>query len=130
MCKHVPEVIAFLEGAFGAREEERILDEDGHVAHAVMAVGDSKVMLGEPTPAMKRLKARPAHHYVFVSDVHAAYERALTVGGTPFSKPIGPRLGAVTDPGGNFWWIARKAMVSTTRLRRRNAAYRKKQAGK
>jgi hypothetical protein len=87
-------------------------------------------LIGEPGPDMPRLKARPAHHYMFVDDVHASYQRALRSGGLSFSKPVGPRLGGVTDPGGNFWWIGRREMVDPSVIKRRHEAYVKKHAAK
>jgi PhnB protein len=128
MCKRAARVIAFLRDAFGAEEIERITGPRGKVLHAELRVGDSRVMLGEPGPDMPRLQAMPAHHYVFVTDVHASYERALAAGAKSFSKPVGPRLAAVTDPGGNFWWIGRRELVHGSVIKRRNRAYVEKKA--
>ena len=128
MCKRAAKVIAFLKEAFDAEEIECIKGPRGIVLHAELRIGDSRVMLGEPASDMPRLKAMPAHHYLFVTDVHASYERALAAGGTSFSKPVGPRLGAVTDPGGNFWWIGTRAIASRDVIKRRHAQYVKKQA--
>ncbi len=130
LCRHAAEVIDFLKGTFDAEEVVRICGPRGKVQHAEVRLGDSRVLLGEPSADMPRLKARPAHHYVFVDDVHATYRRALRHGGERFSKPVGPRLGAVTDPGGNFWWIARREMVDPALIKRRHEAYVKKQAAK
>jgi PhnB protein len=130
LCRRAAEVIDFLKGAFDAEEVLRIDGPRAKVLHAELRVGDSRVMLGEPSADMPRLKARPAHHYVFVDDVHASYRRALRSGGVSFSKPVGPRLGAVTDPGGNFWWIARREMVDPALIKSRHEAYVKKHAAK
>jgi PhnB protein len=130
MCHRAAKVIDFLKGAFDAEEIERITDARGKVLHAELRIGDSRLMLGEPGPDMPRLKARPAHHYVFVEDVHATYARALEAGGYSFSKPVGPRLGAVTDPGGNFWWIGRREIADPAVIKKRHEAYLKKQAAK
>jgi PhnB protein len=128
LCHRVAAVIEFLSSAFDAHEIARIVGDRGEVLHAEVQLGDSKILMGEPDPKIKRLKATEAHHYVFVSDIQASYQRALMAGGTSFSKPVGPRLGAVRDPGGNFWWIGRKELVSPALLKRRNAAFLKKQA--
>jgi uncharacterized glyoxalase superfamily protein PhnB len=126
MCKRVARIIDFLKATFGAIEHERILGPRGRILHAVVQVGDSMVMMGEPDKSMPRLVAMPAHHYVFVDDVHAAYERAIASGAKRFSKPIGPRLGAVVDPGGNFWWISTRELVAPGVLRKRSQAYEAK----
>jgi uncharacterized glyoxalase superfamily protein PhnB len=128
LCKRAARVIDFLKGAFDAEEIDRITGPRGIILHAVLRLGASKIMLAEPDKSMPRLVAMPSHHYVFVSDIQATYERALASGGKSFSKPIGRRLGAVTDPGGNFWWIALPELASPAVLRRRNAAYLKRQA--
>jgi PhnB protein len=128
MCRRAAEVIDFLRAAFGAVEVLRIEGPRGKVLHAELCVGDSRLLVGEPGADMPRIKARPAHHYLFVDDVRTSYKRALRSGGVSFSKPVGPRLGAVVDPGGNFWWIGRREIMDTARLKRRNAAYVKKQA--
>lgn len=128
MCHRAAKVIDFLKGAFGASERERIVGARGRVLHAVLRVGDSNVMLGEPHASMKRLVAMPSHNYVFVANVARSYARALASGGKSFSKPVGPRLGAVKDPGGNFWWIAKKEIASPDVIKRRHAAYLEKRA--
>jgi len=128
LCKRVGRIIDFLKATFGAVEHERILGPRGHILHAVLQVGDSIVMMGEPEKSMPRLVAMPAHHYVFVDDVHAAYERAIASGAKKFSKPVGQRLGAVVDPGGNFWWISTRELVAPGVVRKRNQAYEAKRA--
>jgi PhnB protein len=128
LCKRAGRVIDFLKGAFDAVELERIAGPRGRILHAVLQLGDSKVMLGEPSRDMPRLVAMPAHHYVFVDDVQASYARAIDSGAKRFSKPVGPRLGAVVDPGGNFWWIATRDLVAPGLIKKRNAEYEAKRA--
>jgi len=89
LCHRVAEVIEFLSTAFDAHEIARIVGDRGEVLHAEVQLGDSKILMGEPDPKIKRLKATAAHHYVFVSDIQASYQRALIAGGTSFSKPVG-----------------------------------------
>jgi len=125
-CTKVGEVIDFLVAAFGAKERTRILGSRGRVAHAEVELGDSTILLGEPDPEIKRLKPMPSHHYIFVSNVEASYRRALAAGGTSFSKPIGPRLGAVTDPGGNLWWIAKREVAKPEVIEARHRRYLRK----
>jgi uncharacterized glyoxalase superfamily protein PhnB len=48
--------------------------------------------------------------YMYVPDCDAAYQRALAAGAksiqAPSDAPYGDRIGGVTDPFGNQWWIA------------------------
>jgi PhnB protein len=54
--------------------------------------------------------AAPASVYVYVSDVDAAYGRAMEAGAEevapPEDKPYGERVAGVKDSFGNTWWIA------------------------
>jgi uncharacterized glyoxalase superfamily protein PhnB len=98
-------LIAFLEGALGARVESRSTFE-GTTMHADVRVGDSSVMIGNADG----WTVKPAMLYVYVDDCDAAYERALALGAEPIMPPMdmfyGDRHGGVTDAFGNQWWIA------------------------
>src|SRR5262245_13891458 len=72
-------------------------------------------MLGEEDPAMgaqsaQTLGGSPVNFYVYVANVYAAVQRALTAG----AKPVMPvtdmfwcdRIGRVTDPYGQKWRLA------------------------
>ncbi len=69
-------------------------------------IGDSLIMVGgvlERTPTSSFL-------YVYVPDVDAAFDRALSKGGTilemPQEMPYGDRRAMIEDPWGNRWQIA------------------------
>ena len=53
---------------------------------------------------------RPAAFHVYVTDVDAAFQRALAAGaesmGEPADRPYGERAGFVKDTYGNHWYIA------------------------
>ena len=106
LVQDAAKLIAFLEQAFGARETERTSRPDGGVMHAQVQIGDSMVMMGEPTDH----PAQPASLYLYVQDVDATYARALAAGANAVSPPAdqfyGDRSGGITDPAGNTWWIA------------------------
>jgi len=53
--KEVPRLITFLKQAFDAEERERMTTPDGRVSHAEMKIGDSIVMMGEPTGESKSM---------------------------------------------------------------------------
>jgi uncharacterized glyoxalase superfamily protein PhnB len=102
-----PEFIAFLQAAFGAEPEMRHDGPDGLVAHAVVRLRGSAIALGEGRePGF----AAPAAFYLYVDDCDALYARALEAGGRvvyPIAdQPYGDRMGGITDPWGNEWFIA------------------------
>jgi uncharacterized glyoxalase superfamily protein PhnB len=105
---NVPRLLKFLADAFGATERIRLGRPDGSVMHAEVTIGDSIVMMGEPTGD---ITAMPASIYLRVTDADEAYRKALAAGGTPVSEPrdqphAGERYGGVKDPCGNLWWPA------------------------
>ena len=103
----VPKLMTFLRQAFNAEEREKMTTPDGRVSHAEMKIGDSIIMMGEPTGESKSM---PGMIYLYLEDTDAAYKRALQAGATSLREPInmfyGDRNAAVTDPVGNQWWIA------------------------
>ena len=101
------DLIEFVEQVFGAVELERLAFGSNSL-HVEEAIGDSVVVLevGDPPPPM----AAPASVYVYVSDVDAAYGRAMEAGAEevspPEDQPYGERVAGVKDGFGNTWWIA------------------------
>lgn len=126
----VAKLIDFLKQAFEATEVERMTRPDGSVMHAEVRIGDSIVMMGEPTAEFPPM---PAAIYLYVNDADDVYRRALQAGATSTSEPAdmfyGDRQGGVKDPSGNQWWIAtHKEDVSPEELRRRAEAALKQQS--
>jgi PhnB protein len=80
---------------------------DGTVMHATIRVGDSMLMLADPTPEFGAMRSSI---YLYVSDCDAVYQRALDSGGVSvfpmMTLPSGERYGGVKDPCGNIWWVA------------------------
>jgi PhnB protein len=108
-------VIGFLKRAFGAEERARHASPDGVVHHAEIQVGDAVMEMGEAHGPYQ-----PMHSmfYMYVPDCDATYRRALAAGATsihePTDAPYGDRIGGVTDPFGNQWWIATPLKGATT----------------
>ena len=117
----VANLIEFLKRAFGATEIDRFAAPDGSVMHAQVRIGDSIVMMGEPTD---QFKAMPAVLHLYVTDVDATYRRAIEAGATSLREPAdqfyGDRSGGVRDLCGNQWWISTHVEdVSPEEMRRR-----------
>jgi PhnB protein len=100
-------LIDFLKQVFAATEIECMANADGTIKHAEMRIGDSVVMISE---SQGEWKPMPGAFYVYVADVDAVYNRALTAGATSLMAPTntlyGNRESGVKDQFGNYWWIA------------------------
>ena len=97
----------FVVAVFDARLTECSTGDDGTLRHGELALGGSKLMVGE---AGGRWGATPGALYVYVPDTDTAYRRALRAGATwiaePQDKPYQERQARVRDSFGNTWWIA------------------------
>jgi PhnB protein len=133
------EAIAFYKQAFGARERVRLMKPDGTVGHAELSVGDSRFMVGEEDPAMgarsaQTLGGSPVNFYIYVANVDAAVQRALTAGAKPV-MPVtdmfwGDRIGGVTDPYGQKWTLAtHKEDVPPREMAKRSEAFFRQASG-
>src|SRR5579872_1868845 len=99
-------LIEFIENAFGGQEVFRAPMPDGSLAHAVVAIGDSTVEMGD---APKEAEPTRSAIHLYVPNVDALYARALDAGATAV-RPIvdqfyGDREGSVDDRYGNRWYI-------------------------
>ena len=106
--KGVAKLIDFLKAALGAEEVMRMPGPDGTVMHAEVTIGNSRLMLGEPTQGGPPPSS--SSFYVYVSDVDAMYKRATGAGAKSVSQPTdqfwGDRMATVTDSFGNTWSLA------------------------
>ena len=119
-----PKLIDFLKEVFHAEERERMLTPEGRVSHAEVKIGDSIMMLSDPSAQWTPV---PASAYVYVDDTDAAYNRALKAGATSMLEPAdqfyGDRNAGVRDQWGNRWWIATHVEdVSPEEMQRRMKA--------
>lgn len=109
--------LEFYAEVFGATERMRIPGPDGTLAHAEIEIGDSVVIVEEASPYMGTkappsdgLEGSPTFLYIYVPDVDAAIERAVTLGAT-LKRPAqdqfyGDRDGFIIDPFGHGWTVA------------------------
>jgi PhnB protein len=110
------EAIEFYKKAFGAEEIMRVPGPDGKsLMHAEIRVGNSRIMLGDESPAMGclapvTLGGPGGSLYVYVPDADAAFKRAVAAGAKAL-MPVtdmfyGDRFGQVEDPSGHRWGLA------------------------
>ncbi|PPJ26876.1 bleomycin resistance protein [Nocardia nova] len=95
-----PAAVAFLRTVFGASGDvEPNRPTEVHIGDSLIMVSAS----GEREPF-------PAFLYVYVDDVEATYQRAVTEGAVtleaPLDTPYGDRRAMVRDPFGNVYQIA------------------------
>jgi PhnB protein len=97
--------IEFLKRAFGA-EELGVYESEGRVMHAAARIGNSVIEMGEALDAAVVGSAL----FMYVEDIDAVYERAITAGATsvrpPTDQPYGHRDAALLDPAGYTWYPA------------------------
>ncbi len=101
------EQMKFIREALGGEELASYRDPSGRVMHAQMRVGTSMIEMGEASGPYQPL---PAMFYLYVEDVDALYQRALSAGAAsihgPADQPYGDRVAAVADPLGHKWYLA------------------------
>lgn len=125
--------IAFYEQAFGARELYRMMQPDGRVGHAELAIGDSRVMLADEAPEVDARSPRtiggsPVTIHLYVEDVDGVVARAEAAGARVV-RPVrdqfyGDRLGVLVDPFGHVWSVATHVEdLSAEELTRRAGAH-------
>jgi PhnB protein len=109
------DAIRFYSHVLGATERMRIPAPEGKIGHAELMIGDSVIMIADEYPEMDVLGPRtvggtPVTLHVYVPDVDATYERAVSAGAKAL-RPVanqfyGDRSGTFEDPYGHRWYIA------------------------
>jgi PhnB protein len=107
--------IEFYKRAFDATETVRMEGPQGKIGHAELKIGDSMIMLGDEMPGSenrspKALGGSPVGIFLYVTDVDAAFQKAVAAG-AKVDKPLenmfwGDRYGKLTDPFGHSWSMA------------------------
>lgn len=99
-------LIDFMKQVFGVEEVFR-MDSPQGIGHAEVRLGDSIVMLSDGND---QNPPRTAMLHIYLTDVDAAYERAINAGARSVREPAdqfyGDRSGGVEDEFGNQWWLA------------------------
>ena len=107
--------IDFYRRAFGAEKTMQLDMPDGKIAHAEIRVGDSTLMLSEENEewgnkSPQSLGGSPMFLMIYVSDVDAAFKKAIAAGATEV-RPVqdqfyGDRSGTLKDPYGYQWTLS------------------------
>ena len=110
------QAIEFYKKAFGAEERFCMNTPDGKcIGHAELKIGDSLFMLADEFPQMNSLSPEsiggsPISMYVYVEDVDAVFNQAVSAGATVLNPVMdmfyGDRWGYIKDPFGHLWSIA------------------------
>jgi PhnB protein len=114
--------VEFYQRVFGATVLMREEEPSGIVSHAMLKLGDTTVMLSDPTSAdvkqndvhglsrsPQSLGGSPVHLYLYVADVDDVFRRALESGSKAIDEPEdrewGDRTAGIEDPYGHIWWL-------------------------
>jgi PhnB protein len=107
--------IDFYTSILGATERMIMPGPEGKVGHAELTIGDSVIMLADEFPDMgargpKAVGGSPVTIHVYVEDVDATFDRAISAGAKALrpveDKFYGDRGGEFEDPFGHRWSIA------------------------
>lgn len=108
------EAIEFYKKAFNATEKGRLLMPDGTIAHAEIEIEGSLLMMADENldwgnKSPHTLGGNPMSFGLYVTDVDAAFRRAVEAGATVTMAVedvfYGDRVGQVIDPFGYKWMI-------------------------
>ncbi len=114
--------VEFYQLVFGASVLMREQEPSGIVSHAMLKMGDTTVMLSDPTSAdvkendthgLSRTPhsygGSPVHLYIHVADVDEVVKRATGAGAKVIDevedREWGDRCGGIEDPYGHVWWV-------------------------
>lgn len=114
------DAIDFYREALGATLlGDAVPSPDGRsVWHAMMQIGDSKVMMADAAPGLR--ERGPGDHttvglFLYVEDCDAWFESAVAAGAQVIDEPAdmfwGDRMSKVLDPFGHIWSFATHKLV-------------------
>lgn len=115
VCKGAVQAIEFYEKAFGAVEMFRLPSPGGGLAHAMVRIGNSMLMLVDEAPSMGALSPHtlggtPVTIQLGVPDAASTMAQAEAAGATvkmPLTDMFwGALYGVLQDPFGHMWSVA------------------------
>ena len=118
----VASAVDFYQRVFGATVLMRDEEPSGIVSHAMLKMGDTTVMLSDPTSADVRQNdvnhltrsprsfgGSPVQMYIYVADVDEVVKRAIANGARAIdqveNRDWGDRCGGIEDPYGHIWFV-------------------------
>ncbi|MFE2164402.1 VOC family protein [Streptomyces sp. NPDC059447] len=114
--KGAAKAIEFYKKAVDAVETFRLDGPDGRVGHAELKIGDSTLMLADPTDmeggltASQSLGGAAVAIHLYVEDSDKVCSQAVAASSTQVREVkdqfYGDRSAAVRDPFGNLWFVA------------------------
>jgi PhnB protein len=138
-CNDTAKAIDFYKRAFDAKEITRMQAPNGKIGHAEIRIGDSVIMLADEMPgnearSPQSLGGTTAGLFIYVKDVDAAYQKAVSAGAKATQSPQdmfwGDRFGRLTDPYGHSWSMAtHKEDVAPDEMKHRMEAQAAKMSG-
>jgi PhnB protein len=126
VCRDVAAEIAFCLQALRATETLTRPGPDGRPIHAMLQFGTAMLMLESEWPSLpSRAPApdgsSPVVLYLYVDDVDAAVQRALTLGAKLVvelqTQFWGDRIAWIQDPQGHLWTLATRVEQTTEQER-------------
>ncbi len=115
VCRDAAAEVEFCKVAFEATELNRRPGPDGRLAHALLSISGSHVMIEAEWPSLASRAPQndgssPVVVFVYVEDVDVAFARAVAVGAKVLMAPQdqfwGDRTCRIMDPSGHVWTIA------------------------
>ena len=114
--------VEFYQSVFGASVLMRDEEPSGIVSHAMLKMGDTTVMLSDPSSAdvkqndvhglsrpPRSYGGSPVHLYIYVADVDDVVRRAIAAGARAIDqvedRDWGDRCGGIEDPWGHVWFV-------------------------
>jgi PhnB protein len=114
--------LEFYKSVFGASVLMRDEEPSGIVSHAMLKMGDTTVMLSDPSSAdvkqndvhglsrpPRSYGGSPVHLYIYVADVDEVVRRAIAAGAKAIDevedRDWGDRCGGIEDPWGHVWFV-------------------------
>lgn len=108
MASPAEELVTFIKEVFGAEERLRMPMPNGQIGHCELIANGGLIMVAD---AMEPFGANQTGVHIYVDDVDATYDKALSLGSTSLMAPenmfYGDRTSAVRDQWGNTWNISR-----------------------
>ena len=118
----VASAVDFYQRVFGATVLMRDEEPSGIVSHAMLKMGDTTVMLSDPTSAdvqqndvnhltrsPRSYGGSPVQMYIYVADVDQVVKRAIANGARAIdqveNRDWGDRCGGIEDPYGHIWFV-------------------------